>query len=74
MAALQVWTTEFHRRGFTNSKNHKSNTSLLAFIDLFAEELHITNKTKGKAIPLKAWAGSEVSSSLRVPNCKTIVT
>jgi hypothetical protein len=31
-------------------------------------------KGKGKAIPLQAWTGPEVSSSLRLPDFKTIST
>jgi hypothetical protein len=31
-------------------------------------------KTKGKAIPLQAWTGPEGSSSLRLPDFKTIGT
>jgi hypothetical protein len=34
----------------------------------------ILGKGKGKAIPLKAWTGPEVSRSLRLPDFKTIGT
>jgi hypothetical protein len=30
------------------------------------------NKNKGKAIPLQAWAGPEVSRRLKIPDFKTI--
>jgi hypothetical protein len=29
---------------------------------------------KGKAVPLQAWAGPEVSRKLRLPNFKTVIT
>jgi len=37
-------------------------------------ETDLTKKKKGKAIPLKAWTGSEGSRRIRLPDFKTIDT
>jgi hypothetical protein len=51
----------------------KIKTHILRSVSFFSENRTIYEiKVKGKATPLKAWTGPEDSSSLRLPDFKTI--
>jgi hypothetical protein len=41
---------------------------------MLSRQSNITRIKKGKAIPLQAWTGPEVSRKLRLPDFKTIGT
>jgi len=47
---------------------------VLSHFKLFVTSRLLTLKGKGKAIPLQAWTGPEVSRRLRLPDFKTIST
>jgi len=55
------------------SWNQQQNTKYQIFHSCFHKNIYL-GKCKGKAIPLKAWTGPEVSKSFRLPDFKTIGT
>jgi hypothetical protein len=54
-----------------NVESRVSNAKVGKCIEIY---LHCFHKKKGKAFPLQAWTGPEVSRSLRLPDFKTIGT
>jgi hypothetical protein len=47
---------------------------LMHNLNIAIVDCSFSSKSKGKAIPLQAWAGLEGSKSLRLPDFKTIGT
>jgi hypothetical protein len=57
-------------RAFGISFNEKNNAFKISALK-FSNKASLVYKVKGKAIPLQAWTGSEVSRRLRLPDFKT---